>query len=222
MSGVVSGLLDLLFPPRCPFCHRVVPVERSGFCAQCQKTLPWTQEAETEQIGETFRVCVSPLWYEGDVRESFPRYKFKGRQGYAKVYGTLMAQCVQDHLAGQYDGITWVPLSEERRRERGYDQAMLLALAVALQLNDVAVETLKKRRNAQAQSSLHDAAARRENVRDNYEVTDPELVEGKRILLIDDVVTTGATLSECAETLKKAGAADVVCATLARTRKEKE
>lgn len=85
----------------------------------------------------------------------------------------------------------------------------------------MAVETLRKGRNTQAQSGLDDDAARRANVLGAYTIVDPELVEGKRVLLIDDVITTGSTISECARVLRSAGAADVVCATLARARGEK-
>ena len=129
-----------------------------------------------------------------------------------------MAQCVHDHLEGRYDLITWVPLSPQRKRERGYDQAFLLASAAALELGDVAVETLRKERNNEAQSGLTEAAQRRANVLGAYTPVDPELVAGKRVLLIDDVVTTGATMSECARILRAMGAADVVCAALARAR----
>lgn len=130
----------------------------------------------------------------------------------------MVAQCVHDHLAGKYDLITWVPLSEKRKKERGYDQAFLLASAAALELNDVAVETLRKGRDNAAQSGLEGEAERRANVLGAYQPVDPELVEGKRVLIIDDVVTTGSTLSECARMLRSMGASDVVCATLARAR----
>lgn len=111
-----------------------------------------------------------------------------------------------------------MPLSEKRKKERGYDQAFLLASAAALELNDVAVETLRKGRDNAAQSGLEGEAERRANVLGAYQPVDPELVEGKRVLIIDDVVTTGSTLSECARMLRSMGASDVVCATLARAR----
>ena len=115
-----------------------------------------------------------------------------------------------------YDIISWVPLSGKRKRSRGYDQAMLLALATALELSDVAAETLKKTKDVQAQSEIKGRDARRVNISGAYEAADPELVEGKRVLLIDDVYTTGTTLSECARILLMAGAGSVVCAALAR------
>ena len=218
MSGAVNWLLDLLFPPKCVFCGKLLSRGELGFCGRCQKELPWLEGAAAERTGEFFELCASPLAYRDLVRDSIRCYKFKGRQGYHKTYGRLVAQCVHDHLAGKYDLITWVPLSDRRRKERGYDQAFLLASAAALELGDVAVETLRKGRNTQAQSGLSDDAARRANVLGAYTIVDPELVEGKRVLLIDDVVTTGSTFSECARVLRSAGAAGVVCATLARGR----
>lgn len=213
-----SHLLDLLFPPRCVFCGGLLRRGEDGICARCQTSLPWALEEAGKQSREFVSLCVSPLWYRDPVPASFHRYKFGGRTGYAKVYGRLMAQCVQDYLRGRYDLITWVPLSDRRRKDRGYDQAFLLAQAAALELDDVAAETLHKEQDVAAQSSLEDDARRRANVLGVYEVPDPELVAGKRILLVDDVVTTGATLSECARTLRAAGASDVVAVTLARAR----
>ena len=219
MSRPLGALLDLLFPPRCVFCRRLLHRGEEGICPRCQQELPWALGAEAEQTGEFFSLCASPLWYQDQVRASFHRYKFKGVRGYSRTYGRLVAQCVQDHLAGRYDLITWVPLSRARLRQRGYDQAMLLASAAALALDDVAAETLCKVRDTEAQSGLgKNDASRRANVLSAYQVTDPALVEGRRVLLIDDIVTTGSTLSECAR-VRTAGATDVVCAALARSRR---
>lgn len=216
MSGWAEKLLDLLFPPKCVFCGKLLPIGENYFCPRCQGELPWLEGAAAEQTGEFFSLCVSPLRYQDNVRESIHRYKFQGRRGYHKAYGLLVAQCVHDHLAEQYDLITWVPLSEKRKRERGYDQAFLLASATALELGGVAVETLRKGRNNTPQSGLKGAAERRANVLGAYQPVEGALVAGKRVLLIDDVVTTGSTLSECARMLRTMGASDVVCAALAR------
>lgn len=216
MSGAAAKLLDLLFPPKCVFCGKLLPTGATYLCPRCQKELPWLEGVAAEQTGEFFSLCVSPLRYQDKVRDSIHRYKFQGRRGYHKAYGMLVAQCVHDHLAGKYDLITWVPLSSQRRKERGYDQAFLLASAAALELGDVAVETLRKSRDNTPQSGLEGEAERRANVLGAYQPVDPQLVAGKRVLLIDDVVTTGSTLSECARMLRTMGASDVVCASLAR------
>lgn len=184
-------------------------------CAECERNLPYTPPSE--RAGTDFvAACVAPLKYEGTVREALHRYKFQGVTAYAGVFGRLAAGCIAERLSGEYDLISWVPLSSQRLRERGYDQAMLIAMAAALELGDVAVETLRKRKDVAPQSATGSIEKRRANISGAYEVIDPELVEGRRILLIDDIVTTGATVSECARTLGLAGAESVVCAALAR------
>ena len=212
----LHGIIDMMFPPRCTFCHRILKGKESGLCEECRKSLPETEGAGALQRGEFFSVCVSPLYYKGDVRESLLRFKFQKTSNYAGTYGKILAGCIREHLQGKYDLITWVPLSKKREKTRGYDQSMLLAMAVALELDDVAVETLVKTLDVPAQSGLEAAEQRRANVLGAYEVKDQDLITGNRILLIDDIVTTGSTLSECARVLRTAGAKDVVCAALAR------
>ncbi len=214
--GIFANILDLLFPPKCIFCGRFLPSSAECLCEKCKDELPFTRDAQVSQKGDFFDECVSPLMYEGDVRKSILRFKFKGMTAYAECYGQLLAQCIREHLSGKFDLITWVPLSTKRAKARGYDQAMLLALASALVLDDVAVETLVKTAHVQAQSSITDKEMRRANVSGVYELRDKELIDGKRILLIDDIITTGSTLSECARMLLMNGAESVVCATLAR------
>lgn len=215
--GAFSAFLDILFPPRCVFCRKFLKNSREPVCPDCLKTLPYTSDGG-EKTGDFFSVCVSPLYYEGSVREALLRYKFREATGYAKPFGELLARCVKENLSGRYDLISWVPLSKKRLKERGYDQSMLLAYATALELDDVAVSTLEKHIHVEKQSAMGSAEKRRANISGAYRVEDPELVAGKRILLIDDIVTTGSTLSECARTLLTAGAKEVLCAAVARTR----
>jgi len=213
--GVLSGILDLLFPPKCVFCRRVLGRGDLGFCDRCTEALPFTDNYGIRE-GDFYDFSVSPLYYRGLVRKSILRYKFSGASLYADTYARLLADCIRDCPNVEYDIISWVPLSSKREKSRGYDQAMLLALATALELNDVAVETLKKHKDVQAMSELGDKTERSANISGAYEVTEPELVCGKRVLLIDDVVTTGSTLSECARMLLHAGAKGVIGAALAK------
>ncbi len=216
MSGFFSKLLDLLFPPRCTFCRRFLKKDEKHICARCMKTLPFTS-ASYKKKGEFFSVCVAPLFYRDDVRSSVLRFKFKGATNYAGCYGKLLADCIKERLGERYDLITWVPLSSARKKKRGYDQAFLLATAAALELGDVAVELLRKMVDSPAQSGLGAAEKRKANVSGVYEAADPDIINGKNILIIDDVATTGATLSECARVLLTAGAKKVLCAALAVT-----
>ncbi|MDR0491672.1 MAG: double zinc ribbon domain-containing protein [Oscillospiraceae bacterium] len=212
--GFVSSLLDLLFPPKCVFCGKVLGGGRS-WCESCGEGLPFTKNGG-KSSGEFFDFCISPLYYEGVVRKSFLRFKFRGATAYAAAYGEILANCIREHMDARYDLISWVPLSGSRKRSRGYDQAMLLALATALELGDVAVETLKKPLDVTAQSELSGKAERSANISGAYVATDAGLIWGKCVLLIDDIITTGSTLSECARVLLSAGAKRVLCAAFAR------
>ena len=210
-------LLDLLFPPKCVFCRVLLNSSEELICPDCQQRLPWLVGNEAHRKLPMISDCVSPLSFQGNVRESIHRYKFNGKSWYAQNYGILMAQCVQDHLEGSYDLISWVPVSRQRKRERGYDQSFLLAYEMGKVFGQRPAALLKKIKNTQPQSGRKSESARRSNVKGAYIAIRKEMLAGKRILLVDDIVTTGETLLECTRTLKAAGAGDIVCVTLAST-----
>ena len=214
---LLDCILDLLFPPKCPFCGRVR--EHGGICPECEKALPWTAENDAcWNISSGLR-CAAPLWYEDLAREGILRFKFQGASASATALGELLARCAAEHLAGEFDTVTWVPVSRKRLRKRGYDQAELLARAACRRWDIQPVRLLEKVMDNPPQSGIHDAAARRANVLGIYDPVGD--IAGKRILLVDDICTTGATLTECVRVLKDAGAESAVCAAVALTR-EKE
>lgn len=218
---IIEWLLDLLFPPKCPFCHRVIDRREELFCEDCQRELPWALGRQGEQKPEFTAGCLSPLFYQERTREAVHRYKFQNCPSYSKAFGTLMAQEVEDLWPQRsFDCVTWVPLSEKRLRKRGYDQARLLAEEVGRQLDLPVERTLEKTRHTPAQSGQEGESQRRANVLDAYSMAEGVQVEGKTLLLVDDVVTTGSTLSECARILRTFGAMEVWCLTLARTGKK--
>ena len=221
MRDWIHQLLDLFFPPKCPFCGKVL--DHAGICPACEKALPWTEEgAGVRELPGGVR-CAAPLWYEGKVREGLLHFKFQGARAAAGPLGELVARCAAERFSGAFDVVTWVPVSRRRLRSRGYDQARLLAES-ACRLWEVRPEQLlQKITDNPAQSGLTEEAARRANVLGVYEAAEPERIQGCRILLVDDICTTGTTLAECARTLRDAGAADVmcVCAALARRPEKK-
>ena len=215
--AVVSAILDLLYPPKCLICHRMMDSSRSPVCPACMDRLPEHEGADPKvRFAER---CAATFFYEGDLRESFHRYKFGGLRQYAAQYGRWMAVTVRDKLSGQFDCITWAPVSDKRRKQRGYDQAELLARVVAAEFGMQPIRMLRKMQNTRPNSELKSLSERSANVAGVYAAVQPELFAGKRVLLIDDIVTTGATASECCRVLLTAGAAQVVCAMLADARK---
>jgi predicted amidophosphoribosyltransferase len=117
-----------------------------------------------------------------------------------------------------FDLLTWVPTAWQRCAKRGYDQTELIARAVAGELGMKPVKLLKKVRNTPPQSGITGHAERRANVVNAYRLTGKQPVRGKKILLIDDIITTGATAGECARVLLTAGAEEICCGAVAVTR----
>ena len=155
------------------------------------------------------------LWlYRGNVRNALIRFKFMRRPGYGAVFGRELGQKLKK-TDYPVDVVTWVPTGFLRKRKRTYDQVELIAREVAWQMELPAEKLLRKTRNNRKQSSLRGKKARAKNVAGAYAAVDGAAIEGKRILLIDDIVTTGATVSEAAGVLKAAGAKAVYAACVA-------
>lgn len=214
INQVMRNVMDLFFPRKCPFCGAAVE-KRSLLCPDCRKTLPWCDE---ERNGVSCGRVTAPLYYEDRVRAAVHDLKFNGKTAGLDCFGQLMAQCAAERYSGEFDAVTWVPVSRKRMKKRGYDQSHLLCASLCVDWHVMPLETLRKTADNPPQSGLTDPAARRANVLGMYEAVNVEAFSGKRLLLIDDVCTTGATLGECARVLKAAGAADVVCLTLSMVR----
>ena len=212
--NLFRALLDLLYPSRCPFCGRVLERGEDRMCTLCQRGLPWTDGPGPAVEG--CDLCLSPLFYRGGARDAVHRYKFKGGAGLSGLFGELMSQCLGDRRDGPADLVTWVPLHSKRKKRRGYDQAELLARRVAELRGIPAASTLEKVRLTDVQSRQSAEADRRANVEGAYRALPGLDLTGRRVVLVDDVVTTGSTLAQCAACLRCAGAAAVVGLTFAR------
>ena len=210
-------LLKLLFPPRCVLCRQLLKKEETDLCGNCRVEAPgYPHTKRNLQFLDSF----AAVWYyESNVRRSLLRYKFRGARNYAPAYGRLLAMKLQQEYPEGFDVLTWVPVSRLRRLRRGYDQVELLARAVGRELGMAPACTLKKIRHNRQQSRIQDPARRRANVLGAYRVISPETVRGKRILILDDILTTGATVGEAGRMLRTHGAKEVHCAALAAVRK---
>ena len=209
---MIRRLLEWLFPRKCILCRSILGKEETDLCRACRTDQP---EYPFGRKKVPHISALTALWrYDGDVRKSIHRYKFGGARHYADAYGRLLAMRISRDLPTA-DVITWVPVSRKRRRARGYDQVELLAKAVGPELGIPAEPLLNKFRDNQANSCLKTPEERRANVLGVYKVIEPERLHGKRVLLLDDIVTTGATASECARVLLTAGAEEVIFAAVA-------
>lgn len=225
---VCGQLLDTLFPPRCVGCRLVGEL----LCAECVGQIPLVDFPVCARCGDTVvaeGLCaqcrVAPLqidcirsvaYFEGVLRKAVHWLKYRGRTALAEPLGALMVAYWEQYPM-PVDSVVPVPLHPARLRERGFNQAALLAREMARQVGLVVdVRTLTRRRATASQVGLN-AVQRKENVRGAFGCSEGSLV-GRRVLLVDDVCTTGSTLEACALALKRGGARSVRALTLARPR----
>ena len=214
-----QALLELLFPRKCILCGKLLHRADTDLCRSCR-----TKTDDYRRYGRklpNISAFTAVWYYEDQVRESLLRYKFYNRRSYAQGYGRIMAMRFLEDLPPA-DVIAWVPVSRRRRWHRGYDQAQLLAQAVSRETGLPCCRLLEKFRHNRAQSGLERAEQRRANVLGVYRPVHPEQIRGRRILLLDDILTTGATASECARVLRTAGAEEVMFAAVAAGRNQNE
>lgn len=208
----------VFFPEKCVLCGGLLEKEGTDLCETCKSD---TKSYRKCKYAPHFLDSVLAVWYyEGNVRRSLLRFKFYGARRYGAAYGRCLAARLSQEPELGFDLITWIPISPLRKLCRGYDQGAILAKAVGKALKTKPVPLLRKTRHNRAQSSLRDYSARKANVLGVYRVKNPALLTGKRILLLDDIFTTGATASEAARVLRTAGAKEVHCAVIAAARKE--
>lgn len=220
-------LLDLLFPPRCVICRRA---EAAWFCSACRAQIDIIPPPLCDRCGRPLRVkdCPScsklPLqidgiramaFFEGNLRKAIHAFKYEHRPELAGVLGSLLSGYLYVHPLPA-DAVAPVPLHPSREHTRGYNQALLLARELGAQTNlPVMEDTLKRVRATRSQTELG-AVQRQANVKGAFAAD--MRVAGKRLLLIDDVCTTGATMDECSVALKQRGALLVWGLALARGR----
>lgn len=201
---LTDAFMSVLYPQSCGICGRSVEQRRFGVvCETCWKTQIFTNQGDS--IG----------WYEGALRETVLLLK---RQPFLPQH---VAELIAE-ASKAFTGVTRVvpvPLHEERLRSRGFNQAAIIAREMSRALGVPLDETsLIRVSSSEKHRTGLDAKGRWDSVAKAFVVRYPRLIEGETVLLVDDVFTTGATLSSCTETLIEAGAKSVLIMTLARAR----
>lgn len=238
-GGFIHSFLDLIYPRKCPGCK----LPRSGgfvqetVCADCwqaieKNTPPFCSSCgrhlSADRITENtcadcrarrphFDRAFAPCVYTGVIQELIQEFKYRGKDYLEKPLSALMIGFIEDYgiPVDSFGGIVPIPLHPARLREREFNQAELLSRSISRRFNlSVLGKTLVRTRHTAMQAQLPDSR-RRANIAGSFTVTDPAPLSGRNILLIDDVLTTGATASEAASTLKQAGASSVTVMTLA-------
>lgn len=223
---LIHRLLDLVFPPRCILCRGILRDAETDLCHECRISAPEFPPCQPKihPSGKSrlhFLDSFTAVWYyEKSVRNSILRYKFHHARNYASGYGRLLGmKLLKEHPEG-FDILTWVPVSPWRKLVRGYDQSQLLAEAVGKEIGMEPSSQLIKIRNNRPQSHMS-GERRKANVLGVYRSAGDPAVRRKRVLILDDVFTTGATAEECARVLLTAGAREVHCAVIAAAQKHR-
>ncbi len=240
---IVEKALDLLFPRICETCSRPVDRSTGSICSECLMNMPFLP------VDGCCRVCSRPVEgyrgeylcddcsgrdapcfdravqsarFEGEVRRLVLEYKFRDRVHLAADFAEWIEAAARARLnLAAVDVIVPVPLAFAGRFVRGYSQTELLAHRLSRSISRRMACALKRTGSPARQSTLGERE-RRKNVVGTFEVVEPALVRGRTVLVVDDIMTTGATLSECARVLKAAGgAARVWCVAIARSARQR-
>lgn len=235
--NLFRGAMDLLFPRHCAGCGGEVGAEARYVCWDCLAQVALIQSPFCEVCGDpmegqitgpvTCAACVRKApWFDrarsaarfrGVLRDIIHAFKYQDATWLGRDLNVLLRACYGAHYAACHpDAVTYVPLHALRERERSYNQSLLLAQAMAAGDAGLAVQHFLQRvRPARSQTHLT-ASERIANVKGMFAVAAGSHLAGQHILLIDDVMTTGATVNECARVLKQGGAAAVWVLTVAR------
>jgi len=208
MSFGVELLASIVSPPRCAACDARV-ARLVAFCPACRSTVEPAREGDTRSL--------AAFAYGGAIAQAIRRLKYERRPDLANPLGDLVWRALAPY-AGEFRGaiVIPVPLHPSRLVERGFNQATLIARRIALRLDaPFRPLALARTRDTPQQAAL-DRGARRKNVAGAFRVRRQESVQNQRVLLVDDVCTTGATLDACTSALMNAGAARVTHAVVAR------
>ena len=244
-SSFLFHLLDILFPPVCILCGKYKLLDREPVCPECwEKATPIKDPVckkcglpigSMEQSGPeglylcsicrqrewAFDMARSGFVFDGPVRDACHNLKYQGHFGIGAWLGKKMGETLRSDF-NQKDSrkeviIVPVPLSPDRLKDREFNHSLSLAGSISREFGFPVNTSILRRKNGSGPQVGLTPKERWSNVRGTFYIRGPEPVKGKRIVLVDDVLTTGATSNECARMLKKAGAARVEVLTLART-----
>ncbi len=235
LNQIYDFALNLLFPPRCEFCSELMewfPKPNAPLCEPCLQEALIIEDNSCVYCGKRMRddsrtTCgqcagmryyarvYSACEYEGLIRDKLLEFKFKGRKQLARALTWLIIEKLKMTNNLNFDIIVSVPVHYAKMNERGYNQSELIARRLAdYYSKPLSTHSLVKSKPTESQSKL-DKRDRNVNVRGAFELIDADKITGKKVLLVDDIITTGATVNECSRVLIEAGAKEVYVVTAA-------
>lgn len=202
----------LVYPDKCPFCNKLIDNGEYA-CKECIDEMP--QDGIIQGVQGGYR-CVSTLVHTDKYRNALLNFKFNSKTQYASQFAAVMYNEIKRSYPDMiFDVITYVPMHKYAQFIRGYNQCELLAKHLSQNMNIPCKALLIKVKRTKPQHKLK-SKQRATNLKGAFRIIDKKDVKNKNILLIDDIITTGATLAECTKTLNKAKPMNIYCLTLSR------
>lgn len=202
--------LNSLFPEKCIGCEKIEKLNKYGFCKECEEKIIFLSD-----FSPPFYWIVR---YEGPVKNAIHKFKYGRKKYYGRKLARMYVDFIRKYKINDFDVIIPVPLHWKKEFIRGFNQSAILSVYISKELNKpVLLSVLTKIKNTPSQTQLSEKE-RKENVKNCFSVKKSHLIKGKKILLIDDVYTTGATIKEISKILRKAGVRKITVLTLAATR----
>ena len=216
LKAIAKNFINLFYPLHCLGCNKQLDaLDEYRLCGQCIDSIKPNTMPPFEL--DTFSVMAySACLYEGTLKELIHSFKYKGKITLANIFAKLMIDYIKDNPEIiDVDIVTTVPLHKTRLREREFNQSLIIANGIAKEFNLPVTNIMEKTRKTGYQNELP-RSERLTNLKNAFTICAAADIKGKDILLIDDVMTTGATLNECANLLLSGGVNRVTCLTLAR------
>ncbi len=206
--------LDLIYPPVCGICGKI---NKKSLCKKCEIQLkPYEMNSICKPKNKYFDYQIKILKYKGIVRERIIDFKFNEKSYLYKTFAKIILNDKKVYgFLKKYDIIIYVPMYIKKKMLRGYNQCELIAKELASKLQiEKQFNNLKKIKDTKKQSSLI-KEERKANIKDAFKINNSTSIINKKIILFDDIYTTGSTVNECSRILKEAGAREVLVLTLA-------
>lgn len=239
LHALMDALLDIIYPPSleciicgrrkgvvgateiCPDCYRALPFIHPPVCLKCGKPILEDQDLcpDCQGASHYFEQARSVFEYTSVIQKLIHRYKYRGEVSLCRPFAALMLEFLQSQdLKWDFEILVPVPLHPRRQKMRGFNQAEKIAVEISREIGkDIIKDQLIRKKDTLTQVNL-DKHQRMWNLWDAFEVKQPRAIQGKRILLIDDVYTTGSTADQCSRVLLEAGAVRVYVLALATGR----
>lgn len=223
---MLETIIRLIFPPKCIFCGQILDVsEPLEICVQCLKKAPFMHnglllKGHGIDYGSSFDYAFCLFEYSEVVKDALIRFKFNDKPGNYRAFAALLAKEIKSLTKKiEFDIIMAIPLHRRKRLERGYNQSNLISKALSREFQLPDWSHLVTRVKDTTSQSLLGKSERRVNVEGAFNVREPGKLKGKRVLLVDDVMTTGCTMDACSRSLLSAGASSVIAAVIATGRR---